>query len=289
MSKIAIVTDSTAGLSPEIVARYKISVAPLLLIWGDKTYQDGIDITPAEFYQRLPQSDIFPSTSQATVATFLDIFKRLTDEGYDILAILISSKLSGTLDSAIQAKAHFPNANIELVDSLSTSVALEMLVMVAARAVNNGATLAQTRALIEKAMPKIHLFFAVKTLEYLHKGGRIGGAARFLGTALGLKPILELRDGKIEALEKIRTSKKAQARLVELVELHTDKHEKINSIGIIDVDAENGAEFLLSEFKTRFHPDEIILGTLSPVIGTHTGPGTVGVAVLAGLEDDLIK
>lgn len=289
MSKIAIVTDSTAAIPAELVAAYNITVAPLLLIWGEKTFLDGIDIQPEEFYEKLTQSKVTPTTSQATVATFLDILKRLTDQGYDILTIVLSSKLSGTLDSAIQAKKEFPNATIELVDSLSTSLPLAQLVLMAARAVQNGATLNQAKALVEEARVKMRVFFAVETLEYLHKGGRIGGAARFLGTALDLKPILELRDGKIEALEKIRTTKKAQARLVELVEMHFDKNEKINSIGIMDADAQNGAEYLLHELKTRFKPDEIVRGTLSPVLGAHTGPGTLGVAILAGMENDLIK
>ncbi len=289
MSKIAVVTDSTAALPPDLVKEHQISVAPLLLIWGSKTYLDGVEIKPSEFYQMLPESDIMPSTSQATVATFIEIFNKLTKEGFDILVIPISSKLSGTLDSATQAKKHFPNANIELVDSLSASVPLQIFVMLAIRAINKGASLLQAKALVEKAVSKMHVFFAVETLEYLHKGGRIGGAARFLGTALGLKPILELRNGQIEAIEKIRTTKKAHSRLVELIEEKIDRNLKVNSIGIIDANAEEGAQYLSRELIQRFHPEEVIFGTLSPVLGAHTGPGTVGVAVLAGMEDDLIK
>jgi DegV family protein with EDD domain len=289
MNKIAIVTDSTANLPPDLVTKYNISVAPLVLIWGDKTYQDGIDIKPADFYQALPQSKVLPTTSQATVKTFIDIFKKLTQQGYDILTIVISSKLSGTLDSAIQAKQEFPQANIELIDSLSTSVPLSMLVLMAARAVKKGASLQQVKDLMERAKKHVTVFFAVETLEYLHKGGRIGGAARFLGTALGLKPILVLRDGSIDALEKIRTTKKAQARLIELLEQNLDKTQTINGIGIIDADAADGADYLKNECMERFNPQEVFLGTLSPVIGAHTGPGTVGVAVIAGMDDDLIK
>lgn len=289
MNKIAIVTDSTAALPADIVEKFQISVAPLLLIWGSKTYLDGVDIKPSEFYKMLPQNDITPSTSQATVATFIEIFNHLVNEDKDILVITISSKLSGTLDSAVQAKKHFPNANIEIVDSLSASVPLQILVTLAIKAINNGASLLQAKALVEKAVPKMRVFFAVETLEYLHKGGRIGGAARFLGTALGLKPILELQNGQIEAIDKIRTTKKAHSRLVELVEENIDKNEKVISVGIIDADAEEGAQYLSSELMQRYHTDEIIFGTLSPVLGAHTGPGTVGVAVLAGLEDDLIK
>lgn len=289
MSKVAIVTDSTANIPPELLSQYNITTVPLFLIWGDKTYKEGIDIQASEFYDKLVQSDTLPTTSQATIASLEKVFKDLSEQGYDILTTVISSKLSGTLDSAIQAKKAFPNANIELVDSLSTSVPLAMLVLIAAKAAKSGASLAECKSLVEKAVKKMHVFFAVDTLEYLHKGGRIGGAARFLGTALGLKPILELSNGAIEARERVRTSKKAHARLLELVGETISDQKPLNSIGIIATNKPDVANFLLNECKTRFRPQEIMLGTLSPVIGTHTGPGTVGVAILAGLENDLIK
>lgn len=284
MSKIAIVTDSTANIPPELLAKYNITVAPLVLIWGDKIYEDGIDIQPSEFYDKLIASDVLPTTSQATVATFTKIYKELTDQGYDILTIVLSSKLSGTLDSAIQAKQAFPNATIELVDSLSTSVPLALLVLMVARILKNGASMADCVALAEKASKKIKVYFAVDTLTYLHKGGRIGGASRFLGTALNLKPILELKDGKIEGIEKIRTSKKAHARLIELMEKGIGNKENLNFIGIIAANAPDASNYLLNECKSRFHAEEIMIGTLSPVIGAHTGPGTVGVGFLDEIE-----
>lgn len=288
MSKIAIVTDSTAALPPDLIARYNISVAPLLLIWGDKTFLDGVDIKPDEFYRKLIQSETTPTTSQATVATFTEIFRDLTLKGYDILTVVISSKLSGTLDSAIQAKREFPNSNIELVDSLCTSVPLAMMVSMVAHAIEKGANLQQARQLLEEAREKITIYFAVDTLEYLHKGGRINTASKFLGTALSLKPVLELKEGKIEGLEKIRTTSKARKRLVELLQEKLQGIQPINSIGVIHADAREGANYLYEQCQWHFKPHTMMTGTLSPVIGSHTGPGTVGVAVIAGLQNPWI-
>ncbi len=155
-----------------------------------------------------------------------------------------------------------------------------MLVLIAARALKDGTSLKETTQLVEKTLCNVKVFFAVDTLTYLHKGGRIGGAARFLGTALGLKPILELRDGKIEALVKVRTSKKARAHLLDFVASYANPEKPFRFVGIISANAGNAADELLKEVKARFKVDEILIGTLSPVIGAHTGPGTVGIGFL---------
>ena len=132
------------------------------------------------------------------------------------------------------------------------------------------------------------VFFAVDTLEFLHRGGRIGGASRFLGTALNLKPILQLQEGKIEAIERVRTSKRAHDRLIELLESSITDHLPINMMGVISAAAEESAAKLHEEIKKKFNPDEILLANLSPVLGTHTGPGTVGVAYVAGVDPKLL-
>jgi DegV family protein with EDD domain len=132
------------------------------------------------------------------------------------------------------------------------------------------------------------VFFAVDTLEFLHRGGRIGGASRFLGTALNLKPILYLEEGKIEALEKVRTSKRAHSRLLEVLEENIAGKDPVNMMGVVNAAAPDSANTLLEAIKTRFNPNEILVANLSPVIGTHTGPGTVGVAYVAGLDPALL-
>ncbi len=289
MKKIAVVTDSTAYLPEDLISAYHITTVPLVVIWGEETLLDNVDITPNEFYDRLSTAKIMPTTSQATIQTFAETFKKLDNEGYDILAVVISSALSGTLDSAIQARKMVPNANIELVDSQLTSVPLAYIALSAARAAKAGASLTECKQVAEAVRDNSDVFFAVDTLEFLHRGGRIGGAARFLGTAFQLKPILKLEEGKIEAYEKVRTSKKALNRLIELLEENLNGSSHVNMIGVVSAAAEDSAEYLLAKIKERFKPDEIMLANLSPVIGTHTGPGTVGVAYVAGLDPDLIN
>lgn len=289
MSKIAIVTDSTAYLPEEIISTYHINVVPLVVIWGEETFLDNVEMGPEEFYKRLSTAAQMPSTSQPTILAFYDIFKKLHAEGYDILTIVISSALSGTLDSAFQAKKMLPDANIALVDSQSTSLPMAFMVLAAARAAKTGMPLEECVKVVETVRDHTQVFFALDTLEFLHRGGRIGGASRFLGTALKLKPILILEDGKIEALEKVRTSKRAHERLIELVEAEVSNKSPINFLGVVHAAAEETAQELLKVIEQKFEPDELMFATLSPVLGTHTGPGTIGIAYVAGVNHQQVK
>jgi DegV family protein with EDD domain len=289
MSKVAIVTDSTAYLPEDLVSAYNITVVPLVVIWGDETLHDNVDIGPAEFYDRLSTAKVMPSTSQPTIKAFADVFQKLHSEGYEILTMVISAALSGTLDSAIQAEAMVPDATIELIDSELTSIPLAFMALSAARAAKRGASLAECIQIAEAVRDHSEVFFAVDTLEFLHRGGRIGGATRFLGTALNLKPILYLEEGKIEALERVRTSKKAHQRLIDLVDERLNGQTPINMVGVVSAAAEDSANMLLGEVKSKFSPNEVMMANLSPVIGTHTGPGTVGIAYVAGVDSEVLN
>jgi len=218
MSKVAIVTDSTAYLPVEVIEQYNIHVVPLQLIWGEETFKDGVDIQPGEFYTRLQTADVMPTTSQPSAAEFKTLFEKLAAEGKDILAILISSGLSGTVASAVQAQKMLPEVRIEIVDSQTGAMALGMHVLEAARAAAEGENLAACKALAEGAQAKSGVVFAVDTLEFLHRGGRIGGAKRLMGTVLNIKPILDVKDGKVNALDSVRTRRKAHQRLLELIQ-----------------------------------------------------------------------
>jgi DegV family protein with EDD domain len=282
MPKTVIVTDSTATIPKEYLDQYLIRVAPQVLIWGEQTLLDGIDIQPDEFYDRLAKDPVHPTTSQATPAAFQQIYSDLLEEGYEILSILVSAKLSGTIESAKQAKEMFPGAPIEIVDSETTAMAMGFNVLTAARAAAEGASLAECKALAIRAIPHTGVLFAVDTLEFLHRGGRIGGGARFLATALNIKPILEIQDGRVEGLERIRTRRKCLARIVELIVDRVGGREPVR-LATLHAKAQDDARFLLKVAGAELHPVETVFTEVSPVVGVHAGPGTVGLAYMAGL------
>jgi DegV family protein with EDD domain len=282
MSKIALVTDSTAYLPKSYIDQYQISVAPQVLVWGDQTFKDGVDIQPSEFYERLKKATVMPTTSQATIGSFHEIFKKLGEEGYDILAVLLSQKLSGTIDSAVQARDMLPGTKIEIFDSQSAAMALGFQVLSVARALEDGANMAECLAVAEKARQNTGVVFAVDTLEFLYRGGRIGGGSRFLGTALNIKPILELVDGKVEAVERVRTRRKSLSRLVEMIIERINGRKPVH-LATLHANAPDDAKELVAEACSRLDCVENILAEVSPVVGNHAGPGTVGLAYMAGM------
>jgi DegV family protein with EDD domain len=286
MSKVMVVTDSTANIPAQLMNGNPIQVLPLQVIWDHKVYRDGVDIHPKEFYERLAVDKVMPSTSQTTPEEFKAAYASLINEGYDILSIHISSKLSGTMDSAIQAKRAFPGAKIELVDSLSTSMAMGFQVMSAARMANIGSDLQECKNVALEAQRHTGVYFALNTLEFLHRGGRIGGAAAFMGTMLNLKPLLELRDGRIEAVERVRTFNKTIDRLLDLVEAKLEKENGPVRIAAIHANEEDKAKELLDRAVKRFSTTVVtdaVISVVGPVLGTHTGPGALGLAFMGGM------
>lgn len=283
MSKIALVTDSTCSIPQEVVEKYEIIVAPQILIWGKESLEDGVDIMPTEFYKRLAKDPVMPSTSQVTVSKFFEIYQRLLEQDYQILTIVLSSKLSGTLNSAIQAKTMLPaEAPIEIVDSNTTAMAMGFHLLTVARAIKQGATLPECVALAQKAALQTGIFFAVDTLEFLHRGGRIGGASRFLGTVLNFKPILEVRDGRVEAVERVRTRGKSLSRIVELAVEQIGSRTPIR-LASLHANAPEDARIVLKEATEKLNPIETYFSEVSPVIGANAGPGVIGLVYMAGM------
>jgi len=284
MPKVAIVTDSTAYLPNDILNKFSITVTPQILIWGGETFEDGVDILPDEFYRRLKTAKVMPTTSQVAIVKMKTTFEQLLEAGYEVLGIFISAKLSGTIDSAIKAKEMLPKAvtKIAVVDSNSTSMAMGFHVLAAARAAQAGADLAECQKLAEEAQDHTGVYFVVDTLEFLHRGGRIGGAQAMLGSALNLKPLLKLRDGRIESVEKIRTKGKAISRMIDLVVEQVAGRTPVR-LATLHANAASEARSALEAAAVRLHPVEQILASVSPAIGTHAGPGTVGLAYMAGM------
>jgi len=279
MSKTAIITDSTAYIPQKLIDQYDIKVAASYSIWdgGKEMYRDGTEMLPSEFYARLQKSKDLPTTSQATAADFIEIYKPLVEAGRSILAILVSPKLSGTMQSASIAKEDFPDARIELVNSMSASMELGFQVLAAARAVEAGKSFEEVVELAKKAKNHTGVFFVVDTLEYLHRNGRIGGAKRLLGTALSLKPLLLVEDGQVEAFENVRTKTKAKARLLDIMGEKLEGKHNVRIAGLHAATEEEAIE-LLREAEERFNPIEAILSEVSPAVGANVGPGTVGLA-----------
>lgn len=284
MRKVAVVTDSTAYIPKDLLAQYEVTVVPQVLIWGEKTYEDGVDIQPQEFYQKLSTAKIMPTTSQVSVPNMRKAFGSLLEQGHDVLGIFISSKLSGTIQSAIQGRELLEKDKdqVEIVDSQTTAMSLGFQVLAVARAAAQGASIVECKALAEQVRAHTGVYFVVDTLEFLHRGGRIGGAQRLLGTALNLKPLLAVQGGKVEAVERIRTKAKAIERLIEIIGEQTAGKSPVR-VASLHANAETEAQEILSRVTKLTNATESVFTSVSPVVGTHTGPGTVGIAYMAGV------
>ena len=284
MSKIAFVTDSTAYIPNELCKAHNITVMPQVLVWGDQTYRDGLDIQPNEFYDRLKTTKVMPTTSQVSALDMQHTFQQLIEMDFLVLGIFLSGKLSGTLQSAIQARETLGKAGdrIFLVDSNTTAMAMGFITLASARAAEQGASIKACVALAEKAKEHVGVYFAMDTLEFLHRGGRIGGGTRFIGSALNLKPILALKDGRVEAEDRVRTKSKALDRVLELVSEQVKGKSNIR-VATLHANAEAEAKILLERATNELGAIESILSSVSPVVGVHAGPGTVGLAYMADI------
>jgi len=281
MSKIAIISDSTAYLPDEMLTDYQIHTLPLVLTWDGKTYLDGIDLTPQNFYQLLKQRSSVPTTSQPPSLEFLQLYERLAEDVEGILVSVISSGISGTYGSAMAAKVEFDKVPVEVIDTQTAAGGHALVTLAAARAAMDGKSLEEVKRAARDVVDRLGTYFVVDTLEYLHKGGRIGGASRYFGTALQIKPILYMNDqGKIDALEKARTKTKALGRLIELVDEKAGGNPA--RICIMHSDAPEEAQRMQGRLEVELDCIEVFIVELSPVIGAHVGPGTIGVAVYAG-------
>lgn len=273
-----VVTDSTCDLTPELLEGLDITVVPLTLYFGDEEFRDGVDIDAPAFYERLAVSKDLPRTSQPSVEAFSDIYRRLTADGDEVISIHISSKLSGTLNSARNARAALDDVadRIHLVDSQNVSIGLGVPALLAARMAKEGAKTADVVAAVEGMLKRVRVIALVSTLEYLQRGGRIGRAKSMAGSLLRIKPIVQVDDGEVAEFATVRTYSRALERLKQFVGEHANA-EALYVGGGSNVEQRSEFAAHLRETFPGAPVHEIYLG---PAIGTYTGPDVLGVGIV---------
>ena len=274
--KVAVVTDSTSSLTPAMGKQYGLHVIPEYIMFGDQSYYDGVNLDAETFYRLLKNSKKLPTTSQPSAQDFVEMYTALAEEAEAIVSIHISQKMSATLDSARGACQQLPGVAIHVIDSQSVSMGLGIIAIAAARAAAAGKEVDEVVSLVEALIPKVNVIFSVDTLEYLYKGGRIGGATALMGSVLSIKPVLYIKDGRIEPLERARTKKRAIMRVLDLMAERLEDTEGVHA-AVMHCNVPEEAQVLGEQVKARFHPAELLVTEAGPIIGTHGGPGTIGI------------
>ncbi|HOB29644.1 MAG: DegV family protein [Dethiobacteria bacterium] len=276
MDKIALVTDSTAYLSEEEIAQHAITVIPLTVNFADGFIYDGL-VDTNEFFARVDRSNKLPFTSQPAVGQFVEIYRALIEAGKEVISIHLSSELSGTFESARGAASMVDPNKITVIDSTTTSAPMAFLVLAASQWAREGFSRSEIAVKLEKAIPELRSFFIPDTLEYLKKGGRIGGAQALLGSMLQIKPILYFFEGKVEVFEKVRTRRKAINRMLQELPLES-KHLKVAVVHCAALEDAVGIKELIIGMAPHA---QVEIREFGPVLSTHGGPGLVGMGVWA--------
>jgi DegV family protein with EDD domain len=276
---VAIVTDSTSDIEPARAAQLGIDVVPLFVVWGDKSYRDYIDLSRSEFYQKLATEPVLPTTSQPTAQMFEDAFRPHVEAGRDVVCIVLSSKLSGTINAARSAAQQFPGANIEIVDSLSVAGGLGMQVLHAQELAKAGASVSEILAVLEREKQTQRLYACIPDLSHVVRTGRIGKARAVIGTLMKIVPVISLHDGEVVAEAQVRTLSRAQETMIDLSLKNVTDVTNARFL-VMHTNAPDLASNILERLRARFEgAAPKLLGVLEagPVIATHGGPGAVGV------------
>ncbi len=274
---VKIVTDSDADVPSRLAKELDITVIPQYVIFGSTSYRSGVDFTDDEFYQKLLNGPVFPTTSQPTLKDFTDVFANLAREADGIISIHVSSKLSGTSRAAEQArKESKPGCPFEIIDSQNISIAMGLIVIAAARMAKAGKGLSEIVAATNGMVSRTKLLMLFGTLEYLAKGGRIGKAKSLLGSMLNVKPILSLKDGEIIPVTQVNSRSKGTAKLLDFVSNTKD----IEEVGICYTTLRDEANDIASRVSA-ISKANIIITQVGPGLGAHGGPGGMGIALMA--------
>ena len=272
--KVKVVTDSTSDLPPDVATSLDITVVPAQVQFGDRVYQDGVDLSTDDFYRMLRTSPVLPKTSPPAVGTFRNVYRRLADEADSIVSIHVSADLSATFDAARIASSDL-QCPVSLVDSQSASMACGLLAIMAAKAARLGVSLAEIEAMLCQAIPHTITYGVFGTLEYLARGGRIGRAQAFLGSVLKINPILAIRAGAVVPVERVRTRARAVDRMCEIVKSLGAPRE----MSVMRTTDPEEAEDLARRLASVFPPERMYRASIGPAMGSQVGPDALGVAV----------
>lgn len=274
---VKIVTDTTSDLPPQLAQELGVSIVPLLVRFGTETYRDGVDINTEDFYRRLTESNVLPTTSAPGPGVFAELFTSLARETDEILAIMLSEKYSVIHESACQGKDMVKaNCRIEVIDSMSAIGGEMLLVLSAAKAAQKGASLEQISDMVKKAIPRTHVRMSFDTLEYLKRGGRIGKAQALLGSLLKINPIVGIKDGETFPYGRVRSRAQAMDFLVNFVK----GFPKIEGLVIEDATTPDELEMLAERIGNAFPKERTYQAKVGSVVGTHVGPHVLAVSVL---------
>jgi DegV family protein with EDD domain len=276
---IKIITDSTSDIPEALIKQYGINVVPLTVNFIEKSYKDGVELTGDEFFEKLAASEEMPTTSQVSIGEFVEVFEKELETSKDILCVNISSDLSGTYNAAMQAKEHMGNEHVHVVDSRLVSFALGVVVVEAARKLEQGVALEEVIDYLEHVHEDMQNIFIFDTLEYLLKGGRLSKNEALLGNLLNIKPILTIEDGALKSRDKIRGRKKAIKYAIKQVMADYEK-QPFKKIAIF----QSADSQMMKEIRTRleeeFDFDEILESKIGSVVGTHSGPGCAALSYI---------
>lgn len=272
MNKIKIITDSTCDLSREVVEKYDIEVIPLLVNFGEESYLDGPEMNFEGLIKKIEDTGLFPTTAQVIPQRFFEIYKKYLDEGFKIISIHLSSKMSGTYQSACIAKNMLETDDIFVIDSMNVTTGLGTLVIYASRMLEKGMEIEEIVKELENAKPHVKSMLLFNSLDHLVKGGRLSKTAGFIGNMLGIKPMLCVKDGEMEVVDKVRGSKKALKNIVEYLEELDVKEE--NPIILLNAKGED-IDILREKLKEK--NVEILECEVGCVVGTHSGPNACGI------------
>jgi DegV family protein with EDD domain len=258
------------------VQKYDVHIVSLKVIVGDQTYDEEGGITKAEFFKLLSDIATTPTTSQPAAGEFMELYEQLLGDEDEIISVHISSGVSGTVPNALAAAREVAPGRIHVIDSRTTAVGLMIMVIAAGEAIAAGKRCPEILSMLDRMVDESCIYFSVDTLEYLHKGGRIGAASRFLGTLLNIKPVLYLNEGVIQPLDKVRTTKKARGRILDEVEQVVGQRPAY--VAVAHIQAEEAAQELAERARERLNCASLHISEIGPAVGTHVGPGTLGLA-----------